>query len=253
MVATALAFIVGHVNVLLYIPLWFLNALLMAFMTSKLIGKVDRTLRTSTWLLILPWIFIAIFGGMGPPPETAIKWAALSNEQIARYTILIISGLLVYKGFYYLHNYLKNKEGDKYSRIGLLLISLGIPFFIINMVYWGYFLTYIFATYTAPESTTKPEWVKLLGEAFTLIRMIEVALIYLSTAAFALALRVSRILSKGSCIAYVTVACLCSLFNFLPGSVPAPLNVINYLSYIPAFTLLMPYLIAINILRKQKP
>ncbi|MGV3704736.1 MAG: hypothetical protein ACO1NU_05095 [Arcticibacter sp.] len=42
-----------------------------------------------------------------------------------------------------------------------------------------------------------------------------------------------------------------TLLNLLPGSMTGPLAIANYLSYIPAFTLLMPYLIAVNLSAKS--
>jgi hypothetical protein len=249
--ATALAFIVGHVHYTIYLPVWLLNALLMIWATRTLAKHHDQPFTISAWLFVVPWMLIAIFGGMGPPPETAAGWAALAGEQMVRYTILIISGVLTCLGFMRLNKFLANSPGYKFSSAGLLLMCIALPLFILNMAYWGYFLTHIFVTYTAPGAPVKPAWLIPLGEVFTTIRMAEVTLIYLTTAAFAFALRNAGWLSKTSSSTYILFACLGAIFNLLPGSVKGPLAIVNYLSYIPAFTLLMPYLIAVNLLRKQ--
>jgi hypothetical protein len=249
--ATALAFIVGHVHYTIYLPLWLLNALLMILATRTLAKQHDRPLTIAAWYFVVPWMLIAIFGGMGPPPETASGWAALAGEQVARYTILIVSGALTCFGFIRLNKLLADSPGRKFSRAGLLMLCIALPFFILNMSYWGYFLTHIFVTYTPPGAPARPLWLKPLGEIFTVIRMTEVTLIYLATAAFALALRYAGRLSKAAGVAYLLFACLGAILNLLPAAVKGPLAIANYLSYIPAFTMLMPYLIAVNLLRKQ--
>jgi hypothetical protein len=250
--ATALAFIVGHVHYTIYLPLWVLNAVLMVLATRKLAEHQEQSMSKTAWLFVIPWILIAIFGGMGPPPETAASWAALAGEQVIRYTILIISGTLTGVGFIRLHRMLANQTGYKFSGAGVIMICIALPLFVLNMAYWGYFLTHIFVAYSLPDAPAKPAWLKQLSDLFTLIRMIEVCLIYLSTAAFALALRYDDRLSKTSSSLYVLFACLAAVFNLLPPSVTGLLAIANYLSYIPAFTLLMPYLIAVNLLWKGK-
>jgi hypothetical protein len=246
---TAMAFIVGHVHYSLYLPFWLLNAGLMILATRRLAQPHDRSLRMAAWLFVVPWMLIAVFGGMGPPPETAIGWAALAGEQVARYTILIISGLLTCLGFFRLNLIFAHSPGSTFSRTGRWMMGIALPLFVLNMAYWGYFQTHMFVASTLPGAV-KPAWLKPLSDVFTVIRMIEVALIYLATAAFALAFRRIGWLSKAGSRAYILLACLGAILNLLPETVAGPLAIANYLSYIPAFTLLMPYLIAVNLLHK---
>jgi hypothetical protein len=248
---TALAFIVGHVNFKWYVPFWLLNTLCMILATRQLVQDHEQPLKGVLWCFIIPWTLIAIFGGMGPPPETAAAWAALALEQVVRYTILIISGLSVALGFFRLNKFLANTSGKTFARLGVTIIAIALPLFVLNMAYWGYFLTHVFSTYSLPGAAPKPEWLKTVAVIFTAIRMGEVSLIYIGTAAFALALRSINYLSKTGSFIYVLFSCLGALLNLLPGSVTGPLAIANYLSYIPAFTLLMPYIIAINIARKE--
>jgi hypothetical protein len=249
-VATALAFIIGRVDYRIYLPIWILNVILMAL--------ASRTLSAPRWLLsarhalffIFPWMLFSIFGGMGPPPETAAAWALLANEQIVRYSFLIAGGISMGIGFHYLATRLVNTPGGKHAHRANVLIKIAIPLFVLNMAYWGYFLTSTFIKYAAKDAPAKPAWLTSLGEVFTIIRMTEVALIYAATAALAYSLRLTGHLSKAGSFLYILFSCLGALLNLLPGNLPGPLAIANYLSYIPAFTLLMPYLIAVNLLNK---
>jgi hypothetical protein len=137
---TALAFIVGHISFKLYIPLWLLNALLMWLATQALLKNGNHFSKSIAWCLIIPWMLIAVFGGMGPPPETATAWAALAVEQILRYTILIFAGLITAVGFFRMNAFLAKTKGRIFARLGTVLIAVAIPLFIVNMAYWGYYL-----------------------------------------------------------------------------------------------------------------
>jgi hypothetical protein len=248
--ATALAFIVGHTTATIYLPLWFLNALLMTAATRILVKDCSRSVKRVAWYLIIPWILIAIFGGMGPPPETAAAWAALAGEQRVRYTILIVSGSLTFLGLIRLSGLLHELTARRLARASAIMIWIAWPLFILNMAYWGYFQTHVFITYGLQGAVEKPAWLKSLADGFTLLRMAEVALIYLATAVLALALKHNDLLSKSASRVYVVLACLAAVLNLLPGSINGPLAIANYLSYVPAFTLLMPYIIALNLVRK---
>lgn len=211
----------------------------------------NHALRSIAWYFIIPWMLIAIFGGMGPPPETPVAWASLAGEQIIRYTILIVSGSTVAIGFFKLNALLANTRGKTFARYGAILIGIALPLFIANMAYWGYFLTHIFSTYFLPGAPARPEWIKTVADVFLGIRMTEVLLIYLSTVALTLALRIVNYISKPSSYIYAFLCCSGAFLNLLPTSVSGPLAIANYLSYIPAFTLLIPYLIAVNLARKD--
>lgn len=249
--ATAFAFIIGHVNYRIYIPIWLLNAFLMALAVRTLSKSNEQFPARIAMFFILPWMLIAIFGGMGPPPETAAEWASQSTEQVFRYTFLIAAGISMTIGFYQLNKLLANSPGSNYAKLASILIKIAIPLFVLNMAYWGYFLTNVFITYSVPDAPAKPAWIKSLDEAFIIIRMIEVAFIYLATAALSVALKLNQQLSKTAMILYVIFACLGAVLNILPGTITGPLAIASYLSYIPAFTMLMPYLIAVNLLYKS--
>lgn len=249
-VATALAFIVGRVDCDIYVPIWLLNIILMAFAVRTLSAMCRLLSAGHALLFIFPWMLFSIFGGMGPPPDNAGEWALLANEQLVRYTFLIAGGISMGVGFHYLGIRLVNTAGRKYAKLGNVLIKVAIPLFVLNMAYWGYFLTNIFIKYAAKDATAKPAWLMPLDEIFIIIRMTEVALIYAATAALSYALRLAGHLTKAGSLLYILFSSFGALLNLLPGTLSGPLAIANYLSYIPAFTLLMPYLIVVNVLNK---
>ena len=129
---------------------------------------------------------------------------------------------------------------------------IALPLFVANMIYWGFFLTEVFHRYPSQGTAGKPGWLQNVSVSFTVVRSIEVTLIYLATAAFAYAVKKSGKLKPTACTIYALFCILGILLNLLPGNLPEPLATANYVSYIPAITLLMPYLMAVNLLRNAK-
>lgn len=246
-IVTALAFIIGHTAYKIYVPVWLCNACLMFIAARALLGNQQSAQKNALWYFIVPWMLIAIFGGMGPPPDTPAAWVKLAPEQYLRYSILMASGILVTIGFLRLKRILIHTNGKKPAFYACLLIVIALPLFILNMAYWGFFLTKVFTKYTQLGAPPKPDWLKILGVAFVVIRMIEVALIYLASALMAFSLRLGKLFSKTVVMLYICFALTAALLNFLPPDLSGPLAIANYLSYIPAFTLLLPYLMAVNL------
>lgn len=98
----------------------------------------------------------------------------------------------------------------------------------------------------------KPNWMKSLNISFTIIRMLEVAFIYFATACLAIILRLNKQLSKAGVFLYVIFPCIGAVLNILSIPTTGTFALTSYLSYIPAFSMLMPYLIAINLLAKSR-
>jgi hypothetical protein len=242
LLVTVLAFTTGHVSAYLYIPCWLLNTAFMMLACRQLAVTASAKLRGVLWPLIVPWMLIAVFGGMGPPPHNLAGWAALAAEQVARFSILIICGILVGIGAFRLSRYLYGTPGSKLAKKGNLLIRIALPFFFLDMAYWGYFITY------QSVNHTKPAWLEL----FAIIRMTEALLIYIATAAFVLALKASGCISGTAGRIYVAFACLGAICSLLPDNAPGILSIAGYLSTIPAYILLMLYLIAVNLFTKGK-
>lgn len=249
---TVMAFVFGHRSYWIYLPGWFLNMMLMFLAVKTLADAKSRTVLDVAWPLIMSWAPISVFAGMGPPPETAEGWAALAWEQQLRYCILILSGTFTMVGFLRVHDMLKGGPGSRFARTGKTMFLIALPLFIANMVYWGFFLTNVFVRYSQPGAPAKPDWLQTVSSAFTVVRMIEVTLIYCGTAVFAYALSRSGHLSQLASSIYIFFCCLGAILNLLPAGLHAPLAIANYVSYIPAITLLMPYLIGVNFLNRDK-
>ncbi|QRR00807.1 hypothetical protein [Dyadobacter sandarakinus] len=75
---TVMAFVFGHQSHWVYLPRWFLNMLLISLPVRTLGDAKSETVRGIPWPLILSWVPISVFAGMGPPPGTAEGWAVLA-------------------------------------------------------------------------------------------------------------------------------------------------------------------------------
>lgn len=100
------AFINGRINYKIYLPIWLVHACLMVIAAWILGGHVLRShdvekkhLVIIASFLIVPWILLSIFFGMGPPPAKPAEWVATATEQQVRYSLLLISGVLITFGF----------------------------------------------------------------------------------------------------------------------------------------------------------
>ncbi len=255
-IAAALGFGVGHVSYKLYLPVWLLNVLLMTLASWSLGLKIIRRENTdrnklaiAAFFLIMPWILISLFAGLGPPPETAAEWTATATEQQVRYFMLVISGAFIAFGFVQLREQLKLKGEHFYSLLSVTAIFLAIPLFIINMLYWGFYLTELFKLQTGLTSSTLPDWVKPVRQLFGLISVSEVALTYLATFLIALAMRKTGWLSKTSSSIYILISLLAFVIIILSAFFIETFKIPGFAVSIPAFPFLMPYFIGINLLR----
>lgn len=253
--SAVLAFTVGHVSYKVYLPIWLINSCLMIIAARILSGQYSdinedgrKGRIISGWFLIIPWIFISIFAGFGPPPSTIEGWVESAMEQQIRYLILVMAGILVTTGLILLGEEQKRSGEYLYSTLGRILISIAIPLFIINMTFWGSFLTESFKIFAASPLEKRPEWYLVIREQFIIVGLTEVTLIYLATSAFVMSLKSSGLLSSRSCKIYVIISTSAAVLNLLPSSFPEPFATISYLVSIPAFPFIMPYLIGINLL-----
>lgn len=255
--ATGIGFGIGHVRYQLYLPIWLLNALLMLLaswtvglhLIQKKEGKAKSSVKAA-FLLVAPWIIISLFAGLGPPPETATEWTKTATEQEVRYSLLVVCGVLIAFGFLCLKEEIKGAGETFYSLLGSTVILIAIPLFIINMLYWGFYLTELFRMQAIEGVVNTPEWFLPIRQLFRMVSVTEVALTYLATFAMAVALKKSGWLSHRSSTLYI----LFSLTAF--GIVTAyacfrdALAIPGFLLSIPAFPFLLPYFIGVNLLRK---
>ncbi|WP_041258137.1 hypothetical protein [Fibrella aestuarina] len=254
-VVAILGFALGHSSYKLYIPLWLINVCLMVWATRTLSKQAIKNpnergshLLISSLFLIAPWLFISVFAGMGPPPNTAASWVTTAAEQQVRYVILLLSGVLITIGFTFLRARLNLAGEEVYSLLGLVIIFLAMPLFMLNMTYWGGFLTESFRIFEASNLDKRPDWYLPLRELFAWISGVEVGLTYLATAAFGASLKTTRWFKPRTCWIYIGVSLLGFLLSVLPEISFMPLTVGSYLVSIPAIPFIMPYLIAVNLL-----
>jgi len=252
-----LGFGVGYISYKIYLPIWIINVCLMVIAAWILGAHVIRNhdvekkhLVVIASFLIVPWILISIFFGMGPPPDTAAGWVATATEQQVRYSILLIGGVLITFGFAVLREKLKNTGGNFYSLLGFISIMIAIPLFIINMIFWGSFLVESFRIFVALASEKMPEWYLPLRNQFGLISVVEVALTYLATAAFAASLKSAGWFRKTPSRIYIIISLLGFLFIVLSPISAEPIATAGFAVSIPAIPFIMPYLIGINLMRR---
>lgn len=102
---------------------------------------------------------------------------------------------------------------------------------------------------TASHLGKTPEWVLPLRSQFLYINMSVAALIYLGTAAFALALKKVGWFKHAASNIYIIVSLLFFILDVLPPSLPEPFATLNFVVSIPAVPFMIPYFIGVNLLR----
>ena len=247
----------GHISYTLYLPIWILNVCLMLTACwyiglNAIKNNTDETKHQAfgALFLIIPWILVSIFFGFGPPPEKMTDWVATANEQQVRYSILILAGIFIAFGFSSLRQQLKNSGEHFYSNLGLIAIIIAIPLFIINMIFWGFYLTESFKIFTASGAEHIPDWYSPIRKLFGLISVVEVALTYVATAAFVLSLRLIGWFNKTATSIYIAISLFAFLIIILSAFLPEPFVTAGFAVSIPAIPLIMPYFIGINLLRR---
>ncbi|GAA4325750.1 hypothetical protein GCM10023149_28270 [Mucilaginibacter gynuensis] len=258
-VAAAIGFGIGKVNVAVYLTLWGVNICLMLLAVWQLTkrhpnagGRKSEGWTSAAILLIIPWMLFSIFAGMGPPPVTIAGWLDTATEQQARYTILICGGIIALMGFALLKVKLEDEGERRYSTLGFTALGVAIPLFILNMVFWGYYLTVIFQYFVTLPIGKRPEWYPPVKMFFYVISVVEVSLIYLATILFAIALKKTGILNIRAGYWYIVIATIGFVLVILPPSSPEPFSTAGYLAAIPAINFIMPYLMGVRLLRFSK-
>src|SRR5882757_7704182 len=125
-VAAIIAFAVGHSSYKIYLPIWIIHSCLLFAaawgLGARMISGTDvekKHMAVLALFMIVPWIFITIFAGMGPPPATIAEWLTTAAEQQIRYIILIVAGVLFTCGFALLREQLRQRGDNFYSLLGL--------------------------------------------------------------------------------------------------------------------------------------
>lgn len=255
-ITAGLGFGVGHVSFQLYLPIWLLNAVLMIFASWSLGLHVirqkntdEKKLAITAFFLIIPSILISMFAGLGPPPETAAEWTATAKEQQVRYFLLVISGVFIAFGFVSLRERLNSKGEQYYSLLSMIAVLIAIPLFLINMLYWGFYLTELFKFQSSANSSNFPDWFQPVRQLFRLVSVTEVALTYLATFLIALAMRKAGWLSKTSAAVYFLFSILAFVIVILSAFFTETFKIPGFAVSIPALPFLLPYFIGVNLLR----
>ncbi len=256
LLAAAFGFGFGKINYTLYLPIWIINVFLMLIASWKLglhviNSKTEKThLAAGAFFLIVPWILVSMFFGLGPPPETATSWAETATEQQVRYSMLTVAGIFIFFGFTLLKEKLKD-EGEKYySLLGFVAIIIAIPLFILDMLFWGFSLTESFKILVSSNTEKLPEWFKPLRSLFGMISVVEVALTYLAITFFVVSMNRVGWLSKTSSKIYTLISLLAFALIVLSAFLPEPFVAAGFAVSIPAIPFLMPYFIGVNLLRR---
>ena len=257
LIAFILAFTVGRVGPEIYVPIWIAHSFLMLFFIWHLGAKYakhpnghSRSFVAVGLLLIIPWILATIFAGMGPPPFTLANWAELADEQRIRFCILIVCSVSLAVAFSLINELAGNDDNPFYSRVALTLILIAIPIFITVTVFWATVFTDTAILVSKTPGQAKPEWLAPWRHMIDFLSTIEVCLFYMATAMVAMAMRKANWLSVNASRAYFFTSLFAFASTLIPSSAPEPLVILNYVTGIPAITMVMPYLIGLALLRR---
>ena len=255
LLVTVFGFRIGKTNYTFYLPIWIINVSLMV-MASWILGlhvinkKTEKThLATGAFFLIVPWILVSMFFGLGPPPDTATGWVATATEQQVRYSMLTVAGVFIALGFTLLKEKLKNEGENYYSLLGFVVIIIAIPLFILDMLFWGFSLTESFKILVSSKTEKFSEWFNPLRSLFGMISVVEVALTYLAIIFFVVSMNRVGWLAKTSSKIYILISLFAFVLVVLSAFLPEPFVTAGFVVSIPAIPFLMPYFIGVNLLR----
>ncbi len=249
---------VGYISYKIYLPIWLLNVVFMiaAMWTLgagsyKTADSTNRRLIIGGVFFIIPTLLTSMFFGLGAPPyESPAQWIESVTEQRARYYFLLAAGLFIAFGFVVVGNQLKKAGEDFYAVLGSVAILVAAPVFLINMSFWGFFLTRMYQWMVDTHATKTPEWVFPLRIMFYYVNAFASALVYLATALFALSLKKTGWFRPAACNCYLAISSLFLVLDLLPPTLPEPFATLNFIVSIPAVPFMFPYFIGINLLRR---
>ena len=249
---------VGYISYQIYLPVWLLNVVLMIVAAWVLGAHIIKTgdqekkhIAACALFFIVPTMLSSMFAGLGAPPyENPKVWVSSATEQLTRYYFLLAMGVLIAFGYAILREKLKKTSGNYYSLLGFIAIQIAIPMYLIDMSFWGFYLTKLYRIMAASPIGKTPEWVLPLRNQFFYINMMVAALVYLATAAFAMSLKKAGWFKPVSCNIYILISLVFFLLDVLPPTLPEPFATFNFIVSIPAIPFMLPYFIGINLLRK---
>jgi xanthosine utilization system XapX-like protein len=258
-IAAIFGLLVGYISYRIYLPIWIANVCLMMISVRTLVtpGFKNQTLEKKQLIagalfLILPFFLISMFFGLGAPPyNKPLEWVASATEQQVRYFFLLTAGVSVAFGFALLKEKLKSTAGGIYAMIGFVAIQIAIPIFLINMTFWGYYLSKLYSIMAETGSIKTYDWALPMASQFHFVNIIVCELVYLATALFAVSFRIAGWFKPIASNVYLLISIVALLINIIPTNSPEPFSTINYIISIPAIPFIMPYLMAINIIKNE--
>jgi len=249
---------IGYVSYKIYLPIWLINVVLMIVASWVLGAYVIKTgdqekkhIALCALFFIIPTLLSSMFAGLGAPPyENPKLWVASATEQLTRYYFLLAMGVLIAFGYAILREKLKSTSGNFYAMLGFIAIQIAIPIYLIDMSFWGFYLTKLYRIIVASSMQQTPQWVLPLRNQFFYINMMVAALVYLATAAFAMSFKKAGWFKAVACNIYIVISLVFFLLDVLPPTLPEPFATLNFIVSIPAVPFMLPYFIGINLLRK---
>lgn len=214
-------------------------------------GSTDqRILAGAAFFLVAAMALVSVFAALGPPPEDPATWLATAREQQARYSLLVFTGLFVMAGFTLLRESLRTKSEHAWSALGFAAFLLSTALFVLYIT--GFITAVPEALRQRLEAGRTPDWVTLWWRHMAAVDLVEVALAYWGTAAFAASLhkvgwmgrKASRI-SIGICL---LAAPLVLLSQFFPPQFNLGLPI--FVFAVPAAPFLIPYAMGVGLLRR---
>jgi hypothetical protein len=248
---------IGYISYKIYLPVWLLNVVLMiAAMRSlggahyKTADETKKRLIICGVFFIIPTLLTSMFFGLGAPPyESPATWIATVTEQRVRYYFLLTAGLFIAFGFVLLCIQLKKAGDDFYTALTMVTILIAAPVFLIDMNFWGFFLTRMYQFMVDTHVTKTPESVLPLRTMFYYVNVFAGALVYLATALVVLSLKKTGWFKPAACNGYLTITTLFLVLDLLPPTLPEPFATLNFIVSIPAVPFMLPYFIGINLLK----
>lgn len=249
---------IGYISYKIYLPVWLVNVVLMIVAMRVLGGahyktadKTEKRLIICGVFFIIPTLLTSMFFGLGAPPyESPATWVATVTEQRVRYYFLLTAGLFIAFGFVLLCIQLKKAGDDFYAALAAVTILIAAPVFLIDMSFWGFFLTRMYQFMVDTHLSKTPEWVIPLRMMFYYVNVFAGALVYLATGLVAQSLKKTGSFKPAACNAYFFIAALFLVLDLLPPTLPEPFATLNFIVSIPAVPFMFPYFIGINLLKR---
>ena len=226
---------IGYVSYKVYVPIWLINVVLMGLSTWVLGAHVitirnheNKQMAACGLCFIIPTMLSSMFSGLGAPPfEDPKAWVSSGTEQLTRYYFLLAMGLLIAFGSTILREMLKKTRGNFYALLGLVAIQIATPIYLIDMSFWGFYITKLYRSMVASSIEKMPDWFPPLRSQFFYINILVAALVYMATAAFAMSLKKADWFKPIACNVYICISLLLLLFDILPPTLPEPLGTLN--------------------------